>query len=115
MVDFVQGSAPQPWSKQVVLKAAEAIAPFQPAFIEEPFTIEDKRAHRELRQRGTWRWRIQTQQRQIFCPTPGAFTMTPDQVIALCRAGEKLGAKEALFSLGDKPEALFPEHRAFLR
>jgi len=46
---------------------------------------------------------------------PGAFTMTPEQVLALVKAGERLGAKEALFSLGDKPEALFPEHRAFLR
>ena len=46
---------------------------------------------------------------------PGAFTMTPDQVLALARAGARLGAKEALFSLGDKPEAIFPEHRAFLR
>ncbi|HEY7654790.1 MAG TPA: 7,8-didemethyl-8-hydroxy-5-deazariboflavin synthase CofG [Methylomirabilota bacterium] len=46
---------------------------------------------------------------------PGAFTMTPDQVLALARAGARLGAKEALFSLGDKPEALFAEHRAFLR
>ncbi len=46
---------------------------------------------------------------------PGAFTMTPDQVLALVKAGEGLGAKEALFSLGDKPEVLFPEHREFLR
>jgi len=46
---------------------------------------------------------------------PGAFTMTPEQVLALVRAGERLGAKEALFSLGDKPEALFAEHRDFLR
>ena len=46
---------------------------------------------------------------------PGAFTMTPEQVLALAGAGARLGAKEALFSLGDKPEALFPEHRAFLR
>jgi 7,8-didemethyl-8-hydroxy-5-deazariboflavin synthase CofG subunit len=46
---------------------------------------------------------------------PGAFTMTPDQVLALAHAGARLGAKEALFSLGDKPEALFPEHRAVLR
>jgi 7,8-didemethyl-8-hydroxy-5-deazariboflavin synthase CofG subunit len=46
---------------------------------------------------------------------PGALTMTPEQVLALCRAGERLGAKEALFSLGDKPEAIFPEHRDFLR
>src|SRR2546423_9830179 len=46
---------------------------------------------------------------------PGAFTMTPDQVLALADAGARLGAKEALFSLGDKPEALFPSHRDFLR
>ncbi len=46
---------------------------------------------------------------------PGGLTLTPDQVLALVRAGERLGAKEALFSLGDKPEALFPEHREFLR
>jgi FO synthase len=46
---------------------------------------------------------------------PGAFTMTPDEVLALAQAGARLGAKEALFSLGDKPEALFPEHREFLR
>jgi 7,8-didemethyl-8-hydroxy-5-deazariboflavin synthase CofG subunit len=46
---------------------------------------------------------------------PGAFTMTPEQVLALAHAGARLGAKEALFSLGDKPEALFPEHRVFLR
>ncbi|HXJ78718.1 MAG TPA: 7,8-didemethyl-8-hydroxy-5-deazariboflavin synthase CofG [Candidatus Methylomirabilis sp.] len=46
---------------------------------------------------------------------PGAITMTPEQVLALCKAGERVGAKEALFSLGDKPEAIFPEHRAFLR
>jgi 7,8-didemethyl-8-hydroxy-5-deazariboflavin synthase CofG subunit len=46
---------------------------------------------------------------------PGALTMTPEQVVALCRAGERLGAKEALFSLGDKPEAAFPSHREFLR
>jgi 7,8-didemethyl-8-hydroxy-5-deazariboflavin synthase CofG subunit len=46
---------------------------------------------------------------------PGAHTMTPDEVVALVQAGARLGAKEALFSLGDKPEARFPEHRAFLR
>ncbi|HET7876424.1 MAG TPA: 7,8-didemethyl-8-hydroxy-5-deazariboflavin synthase CofG [Methylomirabilota bacterium] len=46
---------------------------------------------------------------------PGAFTMTPDEVLALAASAERLGAKEALFSLGDKPEARFPEHREFLR
>lgn len=46
---------------------------------------------------------------------PGALSMTPEQVLALTRAGGRLGAKEALFSLGDRPEALFPEYRDFLR
>jgi FO synthase len=46
---------------------------------------------------------------------PGALTMTPEQVLALAHAGERLGAKEALFSLGDRPEALFPEYHQFLR
>jgi FO synthase len=46
---------------------------------------------------------------------PGARTLTPDEVVALAQAGGRLGAKEALFSLGDKPEAAFPEHREFLR
>src|SRR5687767_13522472 len=45
----------------------------------------------------------------------GAHTMTPDEVVALVQAGARLGAKEALFSLGDKPEALFPSHREFLK
>ena len=46
---------------------------------------------------------------------PGAHTMSPEEVVALVQAGARLGAKEALFSLGDKPEALFPSHREFLR
>src|SRR5207245_9776440 len=46
---------------------------------------------------------------------PGAHTMTPEEVVALAQAGARLGAKEALFSLGDKPEAAFPVHREFLR
>jgi FO synthase len=46
---------------------------------------------------------------------PGAHTLTPDEVVALVQAGARLGAKEALFSLGDKPEARFAEHRDFLR
>ncbi|MCI0546025.1 MAG: 7,8-didemethyl-8-hydroxy-5-deazariboflavin synthase CofG [Candidatus Rokubacteria bacterium] len=46
---------------------------------------------------------------------PGALTLSPEQVVAIAAAGARLGAKEALFSLGDRPEALFPEHREFLR
>jgi FO synthase len=42
---------------------------------------------------------------------PGAHTMTPEEVLAVARAGEALGCTEALFSLGDKPELLFSEMR----
>jgi FO synthase len=45
----------------------------------------------------------------------GAHTMTPDEVMQVVRAGERLGCTEALFSLGDKPELLFPEMRETLR
>jgi 7,8-didemethyl-8-hydroxy-5-deazariboflavin synthase CofG subunit len=45
---------------------------------------------------------------------PGAHTMTPEEVLSVARAGEKLGCTEALFSLGDKPELLFPEMRETL-
>jgi FO synthase len=41
--------------------------------------------------------------------------MSPDEVLAVAKAGEKLGCTEALFSLGDKPELLFPEMRQRLR
>jgi len=45
----------------------------------------------------------------------GARTMTPDEVLEVVHAGEKMGCTEALFSLGDKPELLFPEMRENLR
>jgi 7,8-didemethyl-8-hydroxy-5-deazariboflavin synthase CofG subunit len=45
----------------------------------------------------------------------GAHTMTPEEVLSVAHAGEKLGCTEALFSLGDKPELLFPEMRETLR
>jgi len=46
---------------------------------------------------------------------PGAHTMTPEQVLEVVRAGEKMGCTEALFSLGDKPELAFSEMRETLR
>lgn len=46
---------------------------------------------------------------------PGAHTMTPDEVLEVARAGERLGCTEALFSLGDKPEMIFAEMRETLR
>ena len=45
----------------------------------------------------------------------GAHTMTPEEVMEVVRAGERMGCTEALFSLGDKPELLFPEMRETLQ
>jgi FO synthase len=41
--------------------------------------------------------------------------MTPDDVVAVAEAGRRAGCKEALFSLGDQPERVFPEARQFLK
>ncbi len=46
---------------------------------------------------------------------PGAHTMTPEEVLQVVRAGERMGCTEALFSLGDKPELAFPAMREILR
>jgi len=46
---------------------------------------------------------------------PGAHTMSPEEVLRVAKEGEKLGCTEALFSLGDKPEAIFPEMQQTLR
>jgi len=46
---------------------------------------------------------------------PGAHTMSPDEVMQVVYAGERMGCTEVLFSLGDKPELLFPEMRDTLR
>ncbi len=45
----------------------------------------------------------------------GAHTMTPEEVLAVARAGRLLGCKEALFSLGDKPELKYPTYRRWLQ
>ncbi len=45
---------------------------------------------------------------------PAANFMTPDQVLASARAGEKAGCKELLFSLGERPELRYPEAAAAL-
>jgi FO synthase len=46
---------------------------------------------------------------------PGAHFMTPEEVLALAERGRQAGCKEALFSLGDQPERIFPEASEFLR
>ena len=45
---------------------------------------------------------------------PGAKTMTFDEVLRVVRQGKRLGCTEVLFSLGDKPEAIYPEMKSFL-
>ncbi len=53
----------------------------------------------------------------VFVKRPGepeAHTMTPEEVLAVARAGERQGCKEVLFSLGDKPELKYPSYRRWL-
>jgi FO synthase len=45
---------------------------------------------------------------------PGAKYLTPEEVLALVRAGQALGCKEVLFSLGEKPELRYEAARAVL-
>jgi FO synthase len=45
---------------------------------------------------------------------PGAHFMTRDEVLELAERARQAGCKEALFSLGDQPERIFPEAREFL-
>src|SRR5256885_3319586 len=44
----------------------------------------------------------------------GAKTMTLDEVLRVVRQGKLLGCTEVLFSLGDRPEAIYPEMKEFL-
>jgi FO synthase len=44
----------------------------------------------------------------------GAKTMTLDEVLRVVSQGKRLGCVEVLFSLGDKPEAIYPEMKQFL-
>jgi FO synthase len=86
----------------------------------------------ELRDRG--RPAVVTYSRKVFIPLtnlcrdvcsyctfaqldtdPRAHTMSPDEVLAVAEAGARLGCKEALFTLGDRPEARFESHRRALR
>jgi FO synthase len=44
----------------------------------------------------------------------GAKTMTLEEVLKIARQGKLLGCTEVLLSLGDKPEAIYPEMKQFL-
>ncbi len=45
---------------------------------------------------------------------PRAHTMTPEEVLAVAEAGRRAGCKEALFSLGERPELRYPAYRVWL-
>ena len=47
--------------------------------------------------------------------SPRAHTMSPDEVLAVATEGARLGCKEALFCLGDRPEVRWPRYRDVLR
>ncbi len=52
-----------------------------------------------------------------FATTPDKLAapyMTPEEVLDVARAGQAAGCLEALFTLGDRPEARWPEARAWL-
>ena len=53
-----------------------------------------------------------------FATTPrqaGAAYLSPDEVLAIARAGRAAGCREALFTLGDKPELRYATARTALR
>ena len=45
---------------------------------------------------------------------PQARTMTPEEVLTVAEAGRRAGCKEALFSLGERPEVRYPAYREWL-
>lgn len=52
-----------------------------------------------------------------FVTVPGKLEapfLSRDEVLAIARAGAELGCKEALFTLGDRPEDRWPEAKAWL-
>ena len=42
------------------------------------------------------------------------FLLAPDEVLDIARRGAAMGCKEALFTLGDRPEDRWPEAREWL-
>ena len=54
----------------------------------------------------------------IFRKTPeqagGTLYMTPEQVLDVVKAGQRLGCTEALFTLGERPEQRYPEAKEWL-
>ena len=47
-------------------------------------------------------------------PDAESLYLSPEEVLAVARAGERLGCTEALFTLGERPEQRYPEARQWL-
>lgn len=108
-------------SRQAAVRLLQPSAPLAPLLA----------AAAELRDRG--KGKTITYSRKVFLPLtnlcrdrcgyctfrrdpgdPDGWVMTPEQVLAVVEEGARLGCTEALFSLGDAPEAVFPEARTIL-
>ncbi len=119
-LDDLLGRAAEGWP----VGQDEAICLLQPSAPLEPLLA----AASAVRDRG--KGRIVTYSRKVFLPLTtlcrdacgyctfrrdpreaDARYMTPEQVLAVVLEGEAAGCTEALFSLGDAPEAVFPEAR----
>lgn len=91
--------------------------------------LESRRAQAAQVRDVHWRQRM-TYSRKVFVPltnmcrddcgyctfvqrpnSPSARVMTPEQVLRTVREGERLGCKEVLFSLGEKPELRYQKAR----
>ena len=109
-------------SLEVAIRLLESPAPLPPLLA----------AAAELRDRG--KGKTVTYSRKVFLPLtnlcrdrcgyctfrhdpgdPDGWIMTPEQVLTVVEEGARAGCTEALFSLGDAPEAVFPEARAILQ
>src|SRR4029077_13550761 len=102
------------------------------ALLETPALIEDLLAGAGARRDRAW-GRTVTFSPKVFLPVtnlcrdrctyctfrkdpddPDAWTMTPAEIATWSERGRRLGCKEALVCLGDKPELAFPAYRATL-
>jgi FO synthase len=116
------GAAGRGLSREAAMRLLEPSAPLEPLLA----------AAGVLRDRG--KGKTITYSRKVFLPLtnlcrdrcgyctfrrdpgdPDGWVMTPEQIQAVVQEGARLGCTEALFSLGDAPEAVFPEARTILQ
>ncbi len=109
-------------SREAAIRLLQPSAPLEPLLA----------AAAELRDRG--KGRTITYSRKVFLPLtnlcrdrcgyctfrrdpgdPDGWIMSPEQVLSVVEEGARLGCTEALFSLGDAPEAVFSEARDLLQ